>query len=389
MIIMKEEGKCVAAIFGVSGLVGKQLARRLLLSESKWKVYGIARRLPMEESAFILSNSNYHFISCDLLNREETEKKLCALEDVTHVFWVTWASQFPLDSKDCCDQNRDMMSNALNAVLPIAKDLKHVSLQTGVKHYCCLLHDHHHEQQQEPHDQYFYHEQCPRVSNWDNFYYVLEDLLKERLGGKIPWSVHRPGLIVGSSRTTLYNFMGSLCVYGTICKRLKLPFVFGGTKECWEESFIDSSDARLVAEQQIWAATNREIQSVHGQAFNAVNGSSSCFGWKEIWAEIGFKLGLGELVPPEEEMFCEDFRFGKAMADKGGVWKEIGVQEGLVETEMEDLANWEFLDILFRLPKRMLGSRAKVDLLGFKMRFQTLDSILYWIDAMREEKLIP
>ena len=32
----------VAVIFGVTGLVGKELARRLIL-KSKWKVYGIAR----------------------------------------------------------------------------------------------------------------------------------------------------------------------------------------------------------------------------------------------------------------------------------------------------------------------------------------------------------
>ncbi|KAI5675007.1 hypothetical protein M9H77_05957 [Catharanthus roseus] len=374
----------VAAIFGVSGLVGKELAKRLLLnSSSKWKVYGIARRKPNEKST-IISNPNYHFISCNLLNPQETQEKLSCLDDVTHIFWVTWASQFPLDSKECCQQNKEMMSNMLNAILPKAKlGLNHFSLQTGIKHYLSL-------QGPDPlcNGYFFYHEQCPRSSNVNNFYYVLEDLLKERLQGKIPWSVHRPGLIMGSSQTSLYNFIGSLCVYGTICKKLKIPFIFGGTKECWEENYIDSSDARLVAEQHIWASTNSAIQSNNGQAFNAVNGFS--FRWKEIWADIGLKLGLEMPKKQEENMlFCEEFRFAVSMGDKGGLWKEIVREEGLVKTEMEDLANWEFLDVLFRLPIRMLGSRDKIDKLGFIMRYQTLDSIVYWIDAMRQEKLIP
>lgn len=364
--------KNVAVIFGVTGLVGKELASRLL-SKGSWKVYGISRRADIT----FIQNSKYHFISCDLLQPSETRKKLSFLQDVTHIFWITWASQFPLDSTECCEQNKAMMSNALNAILPRAKALKHFSLQTGVKHYISL---------RGPFDIKeirYYNEECPRLSTENNFYYTLEDLLKERLGGKVAWSVHRPGLILGSSQRALYNFMGSLCVYGTICKHLNLPFVFGGTRECWEEMCIDGSDARLVAEQQIWAATNDALFSTDGHAFNAINGPR--FTWKEIWREIGMKFGAR--VP--SDMFSEDFMFSKAMADKGGVWKEIVAKEGLVETEMGDLSNWEFLDHLFRCPAKMLATRDKADRLGLTAMYETVDSVLYWIDDMRKDKLIP
>jgi hypothetical protein len=228
-----------------------------------------------------------------------------------------------------------------------------------------------------------YDEKCPRTSEGYNFYYALEDLLKKRLAGKVAWSVLRPGLLTGSSNTALYNIMGCLAIYGAICKDLNLPFVFGGTRECWEEVFIDGSDARLVAEQHIWAATDDGISSTDGQAFNAINGPS--FTWKEIWPVLGKKFGAE--VP--EEMFSNDFWFAKAMSDKKEAWQEIVVKEGLVHTEMEDLANWEFLDILFRFPMKMLGTRGKADRLGFTMRCETLESILYWVDFMREEKMIP
>jgi hypothetical protein len=150
------------------------------------------------------------------------------------------------------------------------------------------------------------------------------------------------------------------------------------------EVCIDGSDARVVAEQHICAATNDEISSRDGQAFNAINGPS--FTWKEIWPVLGKKFGAE--VP--KEMFSNDFWFATAINDKKKVWQEIAVKEGLLHTEMEDLANLGFLDILFRSPMKMLGTRGKADhRFGFTMRCQTLESILYWIDSMREEKLIP
>ncbi|KDP46500.1 hypothetical protein JCGZ_08472 [Jatropha curcas] len=375
MAAREEPIKNVAIIFGVTGLVGREIMRGLL-AKSKWEVYGIARRF----ESFPIKNPNYHFISCDLLNAKETEKKLSIVQDATHVFWVTWTGQFPLDSKECCEQNKIMMSNALNSILSTTKTLKHVSLQTGMKHYLSLQQKDNNVER----EVCLYDEDCPRASQGYNFYYVLEDLLKERLASnKVAWSVIRPGLLMGSSNRTLYNVMGSLCVYGAICKYLNLPFVFGGTRECWEEVCIDGSDAVLVAEQHIWAATNDELYSTDGQAFNSINGTS--FTWKEIWPILGKKF---EVQVPKN-MFLKDFWFEKAMSDKNKVWAEIVVKEGLAETEMEDLANWEFIDILFRCPMKMLGSRAKADQLGFTMRCKTLDSILYWIDSMRDDNLIP
>lgn len=362
----------VAIIFGVTGLVGKELAKRLI-SKPKWRVYGVARRPEIAP----IQSCNYRFISCDLLNPSDTLRSLSNLGDVTHVFWVTWASQFPLDSSECCDQNKAMMCNALEAILPNSPSLRHFSLQTGMKHYVSLQNPFNGQQV------YYYNEDCPRASAKYNFYYHLEDLLKEKLAGKAGWSVHRPGLLIGSSRRTLYNFMGCLGVYGSICKHLELPFVFGGTRECWEEVCIDGSDAGLVAEQQIWAATNESISLTNGQAFNSINGPS--FTWKEIWPALAEKF---EVQVPEE-MFLQDHWYSKVMADKKEVWRAIVEKEGLVQTEMEDLANWDFLDILFRCPVKLLGTRDKVDRLGFTRQCKTLDSILNCVDCMRHEKLIP
>lgn len=91
----------------------------------------------------------------------------------------------------------------------------------------------------------------------------------------------------------------------------------------------------------------------------------------------------------ETTMFDEGFWFEREMGERKHVWDEILVKEKLVRTEIEDLANWVFMDVLFRCPFKLLGRRDKVDKFGFKRKYRTLDSILYWIDVMREEKLIP
>ncbi|XP_010520208.1 PREDICTED: iridoid synthase isoform X2 [Tarenaya hassleriana] len=324
----EEEEENVAVIFGVTGLVGREIAKRLS-SKPRWKIFGIARNPEIKPTN---NGKIYTFISCDLLNPSETRQKLSPLQEiVTHAFWVTWSGEFPLDTDECCEQNSRMMANALGAILPNARRLKHFSLQTGMKHYVSL---------RDPLFQTlcYYSEECPRARSGRNFYYALEDLLHEKLSG---------------------------------------------TRECWEESYIDGSDSRLVAEQHIYAATSGKV-SEKGEAFNAVNGFR--FSWKELWPQIGKKLGV---QVTETEMFNEGFWYEREMAEKNRVWDEIVEKERLARTEVGDLANWRFMDMLFRCPFKLLGTRDKADRLGFKRRFRTLDSILHWIDVMRDEKLIP
>ncbi|CAN8253231.1 unnamed protein product [Cochlearia groenlandica] len=376
----EEEDGNVALIFGVTGLVGREIAKTLSTSKPKWRIYGVARNQETDSTTTTTTKTLYSFVSCDLLNESETKQRLSPLQEtVSHVFWVTWSGD------DCCVKNRTMLANALDAILPNAKKLKHISLQTGMKHYVSLVGEKT-LSLQEGSSLCYYSEDCPRKGSVNNFYYVLEDLLKEKISGNnngVVWSVQRPGLLIGSSTRTLYNFMGSLCVYGAICKYMNLPFVFGGSRECWEESYIDGSDSNLVAEQHVFAATSGKVCD-KGEAFNAINGVE--FTWKEIWPAIGRKLGL---EVNEKTMFDEGFWIGKELREMEHVWDEIVAKERLVGTKIDDLANWGFLDALFRCPVKLLGSREKVNRFGFKRKYRTLDSILYWIDVMRDEKLIP
>ncbi|KAI3715982.1 hypothetical protein L6452_22999 [Arctium lappa] len=121
----------VALIVGVTGIVGNSLAEILPLSDTPggpWKVYGFARRPRPQWNA----DHPIEYIQCDISDPDETLTKLSNLQDVTHLFYVTWANR-STESKNC-EINGKMFKNVLDAVIPNSPNLQHVSLQTGRKH---------------------------------------------------------------------------------------------------------------------------------------------------------------------------------------------------------------------------------------------------------------
>ncbi|ERN09794.1 hypothetical protein AMTR_s00029p00242940 [Amborella trichopoda] len=386
----------VALVAGATGLVGAELMALLASRPNCSKVYAVARR-SLSQGTLLFDNHHHHnkhhmqceFIACDLLNREVTMSKLSELKDVTHIFWTTWAVHFPLDSPDCSDTNAEMIANTLDALLPNAPNLRHLTLQTGTKHYLSpkILMGTAKSLERKNHR---YDEESPRATYGHNFYYALEDTVAAKLlETQVSWSIHRPGLLMGCSTTSFFNIVGCLCVYASICKHLSLPFVFCGSRECWEEPHIDASDARLVARQQIWAAIDGG-DATKGHAFNAINGED--FTWKEVWPKIAakFQLEQPEMSPEDGDgWFSRAGSIVERMVDKGEIWEEIIERNGLRKTKMEEMANWWFLDILFRLPFKLLSSRDKANRLGFTDMCDTVSSILYWIDFMRQEQLVP
>lgn len=122
----------VALVLGVTGIVGNSLAEILPLPDTPggpWKVYGVARRPQPQWNADHL----IQYIQCDLSDSEQTETELSQLTDVTHIFYVTWASK-PTEAENC-EANGKMLSNVLNAVIPNAPNLQHICMQTGRKQY--------------------------------------------------------------------------------------------------------------------------------------------------------------------------------------------------------------------------------------------------------------
>ena len=89
-----------ALIVGVTGIVGIPLAQQLI--DKQWKVYGISRR----NADYIPSGVKH--IALDVTKREDCEKQLKELTDVTHVFFVVWVNCGP--EKENCKVNKKLVS---------------------------------------------------------------------------------------------------------------------------------------------------------------------------------------------------------------------------------------------------------------------------------------
>ncbi|CAK7322604.1 unnamed protein product [Dovyalis caffra] len=366
----------VALIVGVTGMAGFSLAEALKKPTTPgrpWKVYGIARRpLP----SWFPSSLIDRFISLDALDHADTASKLSPVaHEITHVFWVTL--QLRESEEVNVSLNSTMLVNVLNALKSATPSrLKHVTLQTGTKQYMGPIFDPsltgklvHHEPP--------FKEDLDRLP-YPNFYYALEDLLASYLPS-ITHSVHRSSLITGASSRSVHNLLTTLSVYATICRYQGLPFRYPGSKYTWEH-FCDMSDARVLAEQHIWAAVT---DGAKNQAFNCTNGD--VFTWKSLWKVLCEVFDV-EFVAFDED---EEFDLVKTMKDKGKVWDEIVQKYGLLETKMEDLACFEALNVILHFGFQHVCSMNKSREFGFLGHADTLKSIPMWMGRLREMKIIP
>ncbi|GAU36511.1 hypothetical protein TSUD_316370 [Trifolium subterraneum] len=166
----------VALVVGVTGIVGNSLAEILPLADTpggRWKVYGVARRPRPSWNA----DHPVEYIQCDITDPTDSVTKLSVLTDVTHIFYVCWASR-PTEAENC-QINGTMLRNVLTSVIPNAPNLRHVSIQTGGKHYVGPFESFGKIKYHEPP----YTEDMPRL-DYPNFYYTLEDVLFEETGKK-------------------------------------------------------------------------------------------------------------------------------------------------------------------------------------------------------------
>ncbi|CAK9182856.1 unnamed protein product [Ilex paraguariensis] len=369
----KSTFQSVGLIIGVTGIVGNSLAEILPLSDTPggpWKVYGVARRPRPVWNA----DHPVEYIQCDISDAGDTLAKLSPLTDVTHIFWVTWANR-PTEA-ECCDVNGGMFGNVLAAVIPNAPSLKHICVQTGLKHYIGPFETF---GKIKPHETPFI-EDVPRL-NAPNFYYTLEDMVFDACSKKegLTWSVHRPAVIFGFSPYSMLNIVGILCVYAAICKHENAPLKFPGTKAAWN-CYSVASDAELIAEQQIWAAVDPYAKN---EGWNCSNGD--LFKWKHLWKVLAEQFGVDYVEFDENE---KQVSLAEMMKDKGSVWEEIVSENQLTITKLEEVASFWFADVIFS-GECMLDSMNKSKEHGFLGFRNTKNSLISVIDKMKAYKIVP
>ncbi|XP_076913418.1 (S)-8-oxocitronellyl enol synthase CYC2-like [Bidens hawaiensis] len=369
-------GQHVALVVGVTGMAGVALTEALKKPTAlggPWTVYGVSQRPPPEWFPTALLDNH---IMLDTLNQNQTHQILSPLSSqITHVFWV--AIQVNESEEVNVSLNSSMLSNVLGALTssPNSK-LTHVTLQTGTKQYMGPIFDPTLSAQLAPRDAPFI-EDYPRLP-FPNFYYALEDIL-DSYSKSFTYSVHRASIIVGASTTSIYNSLLTLSIYALICKHENYPFRYFGNKYSWEH-FWDVSDARLLAEQQIWASVTDKAKN---EAFNCTNGDM--FTWKMVWRVLCDVFDV-EFVPFYEK---EKFDLVEFMKDKGEVWDKIVEENGLYKTKMTEVTCVGAIEQVLRLEIQHVCSMNKSREFGFHGYANTLKSIPYWVEKLRQMKILP
>jgi len=352
----------IALVVGASGITGSNLAEKLI--SKGWTTYGLART-PKRDI------ENLQPVAADLMDLENLKAALADISP-THVFLTSWMRTET--EAENIRVNGLMVRNVLEALSP-KKSVQHVALVTGLKHYLGPFEAYASEGflPETP-----LREEHPRL-NIENFYYAQEDeLYAAAARDHFTWSVHRPHTVIGKAVGNLMNMGTTLAVYASICKETGRPFRWPGSAAQWN-GLSDMTDARVLAEQLIWASGTA---AAHNQAFNIVNGD--VFRWSWLWQQLAAYFGLeaigyeGAINPLELEM-----------ENDARVWKDIAEKYQLKEADLSKLASAWHTDLDLGRPIEVMTDMSKSRKLGFTVYQKTNEAFFDLFDQLRAEQLIP
>ncbi|WP_240012538.1 SDR family oxidoreductase [Actinokineospora sp. PR83] len=346
----------VALVVGARGVIGGNLVRHLE-GLGGWRVVGLSRR-GGERSERV------RHISVDLLDADDTRAKLAGLTDVTHVFYAAY--QDAPTFAGLVEPNQRMLVNALEAIEPVAAGLRHVQLVQGYKVYGAHLGPFKTPAREDdpPH--------MPPEFNVEQQAFV--ERVQQDKGWT--WSALRPSVVCGFALGIPMNLAMVIAVYATISAHLGVPLRFPGKPGAYH-SLIEMTDAGLLAEAMVWAATD---PAAANQAYNINNGD--LFRWEEMWPRIAdyFDLPVAPGLPID---------LATVMADKEQVWREVIAEHDLAPTPYRNVSSWAFGDAVFSWDYDFIADGSKARRHGFHHHVDTAEMFPRIFDEMRARKIIP
>jgi nucleoside-diphosphate-sugar epimerase len=340
-----------ALVVGARGVIGSNLVEHLN-GLPEWEVIGLSRRGGPGQ------------IAVDLLDADDARTKLAGLTDVTHVFYAayqdrpTWAALVP--------PNLAMLVNVVDAVEPVARGLRHVSLMQGYKVYGAHLGPFKTPAREDdpPH--------LPPEFNVDQ-----QQFLEDRQQGKAwTWSALRPSVVGGTALGNPMNLAVAIATYASISKQLGVPLRFPGKPGAYD-ALLELTDAELLAKATVWAATS---PAAANQAFNITNGD--LFRWNELWPKLAAWFGM-EVAPPLQ-MSLQD-----VMADKEPLWDRMQTEHGLAGTPYADVSSWGFADFVFGWDYDFFADGSKARRAGFHEYVETEQMFYRLFEQLRRRRIIP
>ena len=349
-----------ALVVGVTGISGGNLAQRLLADG--WQVAGLSRH------AEGLDPRITH-LRADL---EDAEAVAAAVRGAapTHVFFTTW-SRRPTEAQNC-EINGRMLQNLLDATAP-EKSVEHVTLVTGLKHYLGPFEAYATSQPDTP-----FSEDQPRLPTRTSTTCRRTSCSPPPSATGSPGRSTGPTRLIGWALGNAMNMGVTLAVYGAICRETGAGFRFPGSREQWE-AVTDVTDATLLADHIVWAATT---PAAANRALNIVNGD--VFRWRRLWPRLAAALAV-EPVPFEGEPAPLE----QQMADAGEIWPEIVRRHGLRDLAVDSLASWWHTDADLGRTIETFTDMGHSRRLGFLGVRDTESSFTDLFARLRAERIVP
>ncbi len=358
--------KHTVLVAGAGGVVGAAAVEHFA-SLPDWDVIAISRRRPPE-----LPEGVTH-LSIDLTDATACRAAGAALAKVTHLMFAALYEKPDLIAgwrdPEQMAVNLAMLRNLLDALETSAPGLRHVSLMQGTKAY-----GGHVEPAPVPAK-----ERWPRHGH-ENFYWLQEDLLRERqVEAAWTFTVLRPQIVFGYAVSSPMNIVAAIGAYAAVMRELGRPLAWPGGGR-----YINGgSDSRLIAQVAEWAGTHEVAAN---ETYNVVNGDA--LSWQDFWGTIARHFGMEAGAPRPMNLTRE-------MPTHADTWRAVVKRHGLRDTSLDGLvgSSWQFTDRAFahgvENPPDSVLSGIKLRQHGFHGCIDTEDCVLYWLERMQRQKLLP
>lgn len=308
----------------------------------------------------------YAIVTVDLTDRGDCRAKLAGATSVTHVFYAA-RYDHPEGERESVDVNASMLENLVDAVEPVARELRHVNIVHGTKYYGHML---------GPPPALPLTEEMPRA-NVPNFYFAHEDFIRARSRGK-PWSysTSRPHTFCDSSTDEPRNAALLIAVHASLAREVGSPLIYPGSEESFHAR-TQFTHVPLLARATEWMATTPACAN---ESYNIVNGDAPR--WSALWPEFAawFGVAVGGPTP---------VRLANHVADKDAVWQALVRRRGLQAGPLASRVLWPYADYLFAPEWDIISSTSKARRDGFDGTADSKRMFLDLFESFRREKIIP
>jgi len=347
-----------AVVVGAQGVIGRYIVEKLA-SLPEWQVVGLSRRRGTD-------GPRQRHVPVDLLDAEDTKRKLQDLTHATHIFYAAFqAGSGPAaDYAKNISANRDMLVNSVAAIERTAPDLERVVLVTGTKYYGSHL-----GAFKTP-----AREDDPRHAGANYYFDQIDWLSAFQKGKRWNWVELRPQTLCGFAPGTAMSIVPVIAVYAAVLKELGRPLAFPGT--AWE-SLYQVTESSHLANAALWAATEPRCAN---QAYNITNGDY--FRWCDLWPKIAGAFAMPATAP--ERVSLVEF-----MADKAALWDAMSKKHGLKPHRFEEVVAWPFGDYVFNCNWDVMTNVTKSRQHGFHEVVDSEEMFVRLLARFREERIVP